>query len=82
LTLRCFTIIDQVEAYIGKLVDDDLIAGPEILNTENFDLQTILDFCSNIAYSQKKHVVLEFWGKKKDVDVGPFVLYDSKDLPN
>lgn len=82
LKLKCFYSIQQSDNYSNKLVEEKLVKDEKVLVTEHFNLESLLEFCNNIANAQKKQVVVELWDKKKDIDVGPFVLYNSEALPN
>lgn len=80
--LRCFMSVDLAKEYLEALKSSRGSKPGQVFDTNSFTTESVWMLAKSLTSRTKNRVILEVWGAKGEVDIGPFILYDSEELPN
>ena len=80
--LKCFINVEMAKDYLEYLKTMRTFKPGLVFDTNSFTTESVWTLAKSLTKKTNNRVILEVWGSKGDVDIGPFVLYDSEELPN
>ena len=80
--LKCFIDVKAAKEYLEFLKTMRSFKPGQIFDTNSFTTESVWTLAKTLTQKTKNRVILEVWGSNGDVDIGPFILYDSTELPN
>ncbi len=82
LILKCFISVEMAKDYLEFLKSTKGNKPGLSFDTNSFTTESVWALAKSLTKRTKNRVILEVWGSKGEVDIGPFILYDSAELPN
>jgi hypothetical protein len=80
--LKCFMTLKMAKEYLAYLQSTNNLKPGLSFDTDSFTTESIWILAKKLTGKTKHRIVLEVWGTKGEVDIGPFILYDSEEVPN